>query len=49
MGRIRLPIYGHSEALQRAQDETDFSTRFPLSHLDKPFPAPPCLSLARAI
>jgi len=42
MGRIRLQIYGHSEALQRAQYETDFSTWFPLFHLDKPFPARPC-------
>jgi hypothetical protein len=41
MGRIRLQIDGHSEALQRAHDETDLSTRFSLFNLYEPFPAGP--------
>ena len=42
MGRIRLQIDGYSEAFQRAQDETDLSTRFSLLNLYEPFPAGPC-------
>jgi len=41
--RIRFHVDRYFEAFQSTQDETDFSSRFPLLHFDKPLPARPGL------